>query len=36
MYGQSIKQYENTINYNYEVNEMLHTMNREIEKEAEK
>lgn len=39
MYGQSVKQYENTKNEYYEVNEeneMLHTMNREVEKEAEK
>lgn len=39
LYGQSVKQYENTKNEYYEVNEeneMLHTMNREVEKEAEK
>ncbi|MCJ0942880.1 phage scaffolding protein [Mammaliicoccus sciuri] len=39
LYGQSVKQYENTKNEYNEVNdenEMLHTMNREVEKEAEK
>lgn len=39
MYGQSVKQYENTKNEYYEVNEeneMLHMRNEKVEKEAEK
>ncbi|MEX6013360.1 phage scaffolding protein [Mammaliicoccus sciuri] len=39
MYGQSVKQYENTKNEYYEVNEeneMLYMRNEKVEKEAEK
>ena len=36
MQGQSVKQYENTVNYNYEVNEENDMLNREVKKEAEK
>lgn len=36
LYGQSVKQYENTVNYNYEVNEENDMLNREVKKEVEK
>ncbi|MCJ1776318.1 hypothetical protein [Mammaliicoccus sciuri] len=39
MYGQSVKQYENTINYNYKVNEeneKLYMRNGKVKEEADK
>ena len=36
LYGQSVKQYENTKNEYHEENEMLYMRNEKVEKEAEK